>query len=63
MADTENRVSQIQLPDGSIYVIKDPNVGITSIIEDTLDEQGQVLYEKNVILTVGSLGDADTTEY
>ena len=63
MADTENRVSQIQLPDGSIYVIKDPNVGITSIIEDTLDGQGQVLYEKNVILTVGSLGDADTTEY
>lgn len=63
MADTENRVSQIQLPDGSIYVIKDPNVGITSTIEDTLDGQGQVLYEKNVILTVGSLGDADTTEY
>ena len=63
MADTENRVSQIQLPDGSVYVIKDPNVGITSIIEDTLDGQGQVLYEKNVILTVGSLGDADTTEY
>ena len=63
MADTENRVSQIQLPDGSVYVIKDPNVGITSTIEDTLDGQGQVLYEKNVILTVGSLGDADTTEY
>lgn len=53
-------ISQIQLPPtipngvGKIYNIKDANVGIDS-------EYIQANYE--VVLTVGSLGDADSTEY
>jgi hypothetical protein len=47
-------ISQIQLPDGSKYVIKDPNTGITSTYDSNT---------KTVTLTVGSLRDADSTEY
>ena len=54
-------VSVIELPDGSTYNIKDltartavENVGITSTYNSTDEE---------VILTVGSLNDADSTEY
>ena len=54
MADTDNKISQIKLPDGTVYDLKDPNVGITSTYNDQT---------KTVILTVGSLGDADSTEY
>ena len=52
--NTDNRISQIQLPNGSTYVIKDPNVGISSTYDSIT---------KTVTLTVGSLGDADSTEY
>lgn len=52
MAD--GNISKIQLPDGSIYEIKDENTGIDS----TYDTQ-----TKNVTLIVGSLNDADGTEY
>lgn len=54
MADTDNKISQIKLPNGNVYDIEDPNVGITSTYNDQT---------KTVILTVGSLGDADSTEY
>ena len=47
-------ISVIELPDGSKYNIKDANVGITSTYNSTDEE---------VILTVGSLNDADNTEY
>ena len=54
-------VSVIQLPNGDNYNIKDAvtrttaeNVGITSVY-NSKDEE--------VILTVGSLNDADSTEY
>lgn len=53
MPDT-NLISKIQLPNGNVYNIKDANVGITSTYDDDNQE---------VILTVGSLGDADSTEY
>lgn len=52
MAD--GNISKIQLPNGNVYDIKDENVGIDS----TYDAQ-----TKNVILIVGSLNDADNTEY
>lgn len=52
MAD--GTISQIQLPDGSKYNIKDSNVGIGSTYDSST---------KTVTLTVGSLGDADSTEY
>lgn len=53
MADNP-KISQIQLPSGNIYDIEDPNVGITSEYNSTT---------QTVTLTVGSLGDADSTEY
>ena len=52
MAD--GNISKIQLPNGNIYDIKDENVGITSTYNSTT---------KTVTLTVGSLNDADSTEY
>ena len=47
-------ISVIELPDGSKYNIKDANVGIDSTYNST---------DQQVILTVGSLNDADSTEY
>jgi len=47
-------ISKISLPSGAIYTIQDENVGITSTYNSNT---------KTVILTVGSLGDADSTEY
>ena len=52
MAD--GNISQVQLPDGKVYNIKDENVGITSTYDSTTH---------TVVLTVGSLTDADSTEY
>lgn len=52
MAD--GSISKIQLPNGNIYDIKDENVGISSTYDSST---------KTVTLTVGSLGDADSTEY
>ncbi len=52
MAD--GKISQIKLPNGDIYEFEDPNTGISS----TYNEQ-----TKTVTLVVGSLGDADSTEY
>ena len=52
MAD--GTISKIQLPNGSIYDLKDSNVGIDSTYDSNT---------KTVTLTVGSLGDADSTEY
>ena len=52
MAD--GNISKIQLPNGNVYDIKDENVGITSTYNSTT---------KTVTLTVGSLNDADSTEY
>lgn len=52
MAD--GSVSQIRLPNGSIYDI----VGKEAAIESTYDSN-----TKTVTLTVGSLDDADSTEY
>ena len=52
MAD--GNISQIQLPNGNIYNVKDENVGITSTYDSTTH---------TVVLTVGSLNDADSTEY
>lgn len=52
MAD--GTISKIQLPNGSTYEIKDPNTTITSSYDSST---------KTVTLTVGSLGDADGTEY
>lgn len=48
------KISQITLPDGSTYYLEDQTVGIS----DTYDENTQTL-----ILLVGSLDDADGTEY
>lgn len=49
-----DKISQIQLPNGTKYDLEDPNVGISSTYDsDTY----------TVELVVGSLGDADTTEY
>lgn len=53
MADNP-KISQIKLPNGSTYDIEDANVGISSTYDETDNE---------VILVVGSLGDADSTEY
>ena len=50
----EGNISKIQLPNGNVYDIKDENVGITSTYNSTT---------KTVTLTVGSLNDADSTEY
>lgn len=47
-------ISKIQLPNGNVYDIKDDNVGITSTYDNNT---------KTVTLTVGSLKDADNTEY
>ena len=52
MAD--GQISTIQLPNGDTYDFKDPNVGITSTYNSST---------YTVTLTVGSLGDADSTEY
>lgn len=47
-------ISKIKLPDGTVYNIKDANVGVDSTYDsDTL----------TVTLVVGSLEDADSTEY
>jgi len=50
----ENTISKIKLPDGQTYDIKDANVGIGSTYDANT---------KTVILTVGSLADADAREY
>ena len=50
----DNKISKIQLPNGTVYNIEDANVGIDSTYDSTT---------YNVELTVGSLGDADSTEY
>ena len=50
----EGNISKIQIPNGNVYDIKDENVGITSTYNSTT---------KTVTLTVGSLNDADSTEY
>jgi archaellum component FlaF (FlaF/FlaG flagellin family) len=47
-------ISKISLPNGDVYSFQDENVGITSTYDSST---------KTVILTVGSLGDADSTEY
>lgn len=52
-AETQ-KISKITLPNGDTYSIEDENVGIDSTYDSTT---------KTVILTVGSLGDADTTAY
>lgn len=49
-----DKISQIQLPNGTTYDIEDANVGIDSTYDSST---------YTVTLTVGSLGDADTTEY
>ena len=53
MPDT-NAITKIALPNGDVYHIKDENVGIDSTYESNT---------KTVILEVGSLADADSTEY
>ncbi len=47
-------IAKIQLPNGNIYNIKDENVAISSTYNST---------DKEVILLVGSLDNADDTEY
>ena len=47
-------VSQIELPNGQIYDIKDGNTDIDSTYDSNT---------KTVTLVVGSLSDADSTEY
>ena len=47
-------ISKIQLPDGTVCNIKDANVGIDSTYDANTD---------TVTLVVGSLEDADSTEY
>ena len=54
MATDDKKISKITLPDGNTYSIKDENVGIASTYDSNT---------KTVILTVGSLSDADTTGY
>ena len=49
-----DKISKIALPNGTVYDIEDENVGLTSSYNSTT---------KTVTLTVGSLGDADNTEY
>lgn len=50
----ESAISKITLPDGTTYNIKDANVGLASTYDSTT---------KTVILTVGSLEDADDMEF
>lgn len=52
MAD--GNIAKVQLPDGKVYNVKDENVGIVSTYDSTTH---------TVTLTVGSLEDADGTEY
>lgn len=47
-------ITKIQLPSGVVYNIKDENVSISSTYNST---------DKEVILLVGSLNNADETEY
>ena len=47
-------ISKIQLPDGNIYDIKDANVDIDSTYDSSTH---------TVTLVVGSLSNADNTEY
>lgn len=47
-------VSQITLPDGRVLSLKDANTSLGSTYDSTT---------QTVTLTVGSLNDADTTEY
>lgn len=49
-----DKISKITLPDGNTYDIKDANVGLAS----TYDSSTQT-----VVLTVGSLEDADEMEF
>ncbi len=49
-----DKISKITLPNGVTYAIEDENVSIDSTY---------VSADQEVILTVGSLDDADTTEY
>ncbi len=49
-----DKISQIQLPNGTIYDLEDQNVGISSTYDSATH---------TVSLVVGSLGDADSTEY
>lgn len=49
-----DKISQIKLPNGTTYDLEDPNVGISSTYDNAT---------YTVELVVGSLGDADTTEY
>lgn len=51
---SDGSISKVQLPNGNIYDIKDENVGITSTYDSSTN---------TVILNVGSLNNADTTEY
>jgi len=51
---SDGSISKIQLPDGGVYDIKDENTGITSTYDSST---------KTVILNVGSLTNADSTEY
>lgn len=54
MPATDQKISKITLPNGDTYSIEDENVGIDSTYDSST---------KTVILTVGSLGDADTTAF
>ena len=54
MATDDNKISKIKLPDGNTYMLEDENVGISSTYDSNTH---------TVTLTVGSLGNADTTEY
>jgi len=50
----EQRISTITLPNGETYSLKDANVSLSSTYDSTT---------KTVILTAGSLEDADSMEY
>lgn len=52
MAD--QRISTITLPNGQVYSLKDANVSLSSTYDSL---------SKTVILSAGSLDDADNTEY
>ncbi len=51
---SDGSISKVQLPNGNTYDIKDENVGITSTYDSST---------YTVTLTVGSLTNADNTEY
>ena len=53
MPETQ-KISKITLPNGQVYSLKDENVSLGSTYDSTT---------RTVVLTVGSLNDADTTEY